>query len=96
LDASVSLPSADRLFQKRSHPCHSRDNQPTVSETVSVPVSPDFVYTDCSNPDQEPAVYCAGDFLWPDNGIDYFFTLQNTTITIENGNINTMQRIYMP
>lgn len=59
-------------------------------------VSPDFTYTDRSDPDRPPICYYPGDFLIPGTGIDYYFTPQNTTITIENGSILAMERLYTP
>ena len=63
---------------------------------VTLPVSPDFVYTDSSNLDREPVLYHYDDLLHPDNGIDYYFTPQNTTLVIENGMVTAMNRIYTP
>lgn len=58
-------------------------------------VSPDFVYTDSSQPGEEKTFY-PGDFLVEGTGIDYDFTPYNTTIRIENGRILEMHRIYIP
>ena len=63
---------------------------------VTLPVSPDFVYTDSSNLNSEPVLYHYDDLLHPDNGIDYYFTPQNTTLVIENGMVTAMNRIYTP
>lgn len=63
---------------------------------VTLPVSPDFVYTDSSNLDGEPVLYHYDDLLHSDNGIDYYFTPQNTTLVIENGMVTAMNRIYTP
>lgn len=63
---------------------------------TTIPVSPDFQYTDRSDLDRDPIIYYPGDFLIPGTGIDYNFTPHNTTITIENGKIIAMYRIYTP
>ena len=38
----------------------------------------------------------SGDFLAPDNGIDYGFYPQNTTVRLENGRAVEMTRIFVP
>lgn len=63
---------------------------------ITVPVSPDFQYTDSSDLDGGPVTYYPGDFLTEGTGIDYYFTPDNTTIVIENGLIIAMNRIYTP
>lgn len=60
----------------------------------TVRVSPDFLFTDRSQ--QTPVTYYPGDFLVEGTGIDYNFTPYNTTITIENGKIIAMNRVYVP
>lgn len=64
--------------------------------TITVPVDESLVYTDMSQPDKEPKVYVSGDFLAPDNGIDYGFYPQNTTIRLENGRAVEMTRVFVP
>lgn len=63
---------------------------------VTLPVSPNFVYTDSSDLDRGPVLYHYEDLLHPNNGIDYYFTPQNTTLVIENGMVTAMNRIYTP
>ena len=64
--------------------------------TATLRVSPDFTYTNRSNPDAPATVFFPGDFLYTDSGIDYHFTPHNTTITIQDGLIISMERIYTP
>lgn len=64
--------------------------------TITVPVDESLVYTDMSQPDKEPKVYLSGDFLAPDNGIDYGFYPQNTTVRLENGRAMEMTRVFVP
>ena len=64
--------------------------------TITILVSPDFVYTDESNLDNGPATYNADDFLNNAEGIDYLFNEHNTTIQIQNGMVVAMTRIYTP
>lgn len=63
---------------------------------ITVPVDESLVYTDMSQPDKDPKVYVSGDFLAPDNGIDYGFYPQNTTVRLENGRAVEMTRIFVP
>ena len=63
---------------------------------ATIRVSPDFVYTDRSDLDQDPILYYPGDFLIPDTGIDYDFTPHNCTITIQDGLAISMEKIYTP
>lgn len=63
---------------------------------VTIPVSPDFVYTDCSDLDSEPHTYSLEDFLNANDAIDYHFTPHNTIIVIENGIAVSMERRYTP
>lgn len=61
---------------------------------TTIRVSPDFLFTDKSQ--QTPVTYYPGDFLVEGTGIDYNFTPYNTTITIENGRIIAMNRVFVP
>lgn len=63
---------------------------------ATIRVSPDFVYTDSSDPDHDPVICFPGDFLTEAAGIDYSFTPQNTTIVIQNGLVTAMHRVYTP
>lgn len=63
---------------------------------VTLPLSEDFLFTDGMNLDADPVTYFLDDFLTEDAGIIYGFTPHNTTITIENGQISSMNRSYAP
>lgn len=63
---------------------------------VTLPISEDFFFTDGMNLDADPVTYYPDDFLTEDAGIIYGFTPHNTTITIENGQISSMNRSYAP
>ena len=64
--------------------------------TALIPVSQDFLYIDRSDLDAPPRIYYPGDFLHPDSGIDYRFTPHNTTVTVQNGKLLYMDRVYTP
>lgn len=64
--------------------------------SVTVPVSGDFLYTDRSDLDAEPKTFYPGDFLVDYGLFDYAFFPDNTTVTIENGYIISMERVYVP
>lgn len=61
---------------------------------ATIRVSQDFLFTD--NAQQPPVTYYPGDFLVEGTGIDYDFTPYNTTVTIENGRIIAMNRVFVP
>lgn len=63
---------------------------------ATIPVSADFEFEDLSDPEKGTSLYYAGDFLTDDAGIEYNFVPNNTTITIENGYVTRMQRVYNP
>lgn len=63
---------------------------------ATVRVSPDFEYTDSSDPDRGEVTYYPGDFLVAGTGIDYNFTPDNTSIEIANGCVIAMHRVYIP
>lgn len=63
---------------------------------ATVPVSQDFLFTDSSDLDAGTVTFYPGDFLVEDPGIRYPFHPYNTTITIENGEIIAMNRVYTP
>lgn len=63
---------------------------------ATVRVSPDFVYTDGSDPEKGEVIYYPGDFLVEGTGIDYGFTPYDTSIVIENGQVIAMNRVYRP
>ena len=59
-------------------------------------VSAEFTYTDASDLDKDPVVYMLGEFLTAEAGIDYYFNPNNTTITIQDGVVVEMTRVYIP
>ena len=63
---------------------------------ATLPVSPEFIYTDRSDLDSEPVIYSIHDFLEQNSSIDYHFTEHNTRIVIEGGIVTAMERIYTP
>lgn len=63
--------------------------------TVTLRVSADFEFRDHMDPDKGEQIYYAGSFL-AGEVTDYHFTPHNTTIRTENGQIVSMERIYMP
>lgn len=66
-----------------------------VGETT-IRVSTDFEYSDKSILDEEEKRYYPGDFLVEDSGIDYSFNPHNTSIVISNGQVISMNRVYVP
>lgn len=63
---------------------------------ATVRVSTEFIYTDASDLDKDAVIYYPGDFLTDKAGIDYHFNPNNTTITIRDGFIVEMNRVYAP
>lgn len=63
---------------------------------VTLPVSPDFIYTDASDLDKDAVIFGTEDFLKDASGIDYHFNANNTTIQIEKGYVTAMTRVYVP
>lgn len=59
-------------------------------------VAADFVFTDSSDLDKGPVTYTFDDLVSEDSPIDFLFDPQSTTVTIENGLIISMERIYTP
>lgn len=66
-----------------------------LGESV-IRVSTEFEYCDKSELDGEEKCYYPGDFLSDDAGIDYNFNPHNTSIVIEDGQVISMNRIYVP
>ena len=64
--------------------------------TVTLPVNEEFVFTDTSDLEKGEEVWYAGDFLQPEPEVRYGFTPYNTTITIQNGEVVAMTRVYNP
>ena len=59
-------------------------------------VSADFIFIDKSDLDNGEVTYYPGDFLTDEAGIFYHFVPNNTTITIQDGQVIKMERVYMP
>ena len=59
-------------------------------------VSAEFTYTDASDLDNDPVVYPLGEFLKAAEGMNYYFNPNNTTITIQDGVVVEMTRVYTP
>ena len=63
---------------------------------VTIPVSADFEFEDSSDLEKGTCTYYPGDFLTDNAGIVYHFVPDNTTITIQDGYVVSMQRVYIP
>lgn len=64
--------------------------------TVTLPVNPEFVFEDSSDLDSGLKTWYAGDFLMPQVEIAFGFSALNTTVTIQNGEVIAMYRVYIP
>ncbi len=63
---------------------------------TTLPVSEDFIFTDASNWDSDPVTYTKEQLMNPESGIDYYFIGINTEIRIQNGEVVSMDRFYIP
>ena len=63
---------------------------------ATLDVSRDLQYTDASDLDKGEVIYYFGDFLREDSEIDYYFVPNNTCISIKDGSVISMYRIYNP
>lgn len=63
---------------------------------ATIPVSGDFQFEDSSDLEAGVKTYCARDFLSDEAGIVYSFAPYNTSITISDGCVVAMQRVYNP
>lgn len=61
---------------------------------ATLSISAEFTYTDASDLDKDAVVYPVGEFLAA--GIDYHFNPNNTIITIQDGVVVEMKRVYIP
>lgn len=68
----------------------------TALGTVTLPVNEEFTFVDSSDLESGEEIWYAGDFLAPDTDIRYDFTPYNTTITIRNGQVIAMHRVFVP
>lgn len=66
-----------------------------VGEAV-LRVSDEFVFEDSSDLEKDPVTWYAGDLVSEDSGIEYHFVPNNTSITIQDGMVVSMSRIYNP
>ncbi|MGN0706449.1 MAG: hypothetical protein ACI4JC_00400 [Faecalibacterium sp.] len=64
--------------------------------TVILPVNEEFIFTDTADLEKGEEVWYAGDFLQPELEVRYGFTPYNTTITIQNGEVVAMTRVFTP
>ena len=64
--------------------------------TVTLPVNESFTYEDNSNLDDGVKTWYAGDFLQQEPEIKFGFTPLDTTITIQNGEVISMVRVFVP
>jgi len=62
---------------------------------VTLPLAPDFVFTDASDPDKPPATHTA-EALSAESGLMPYFSPSNTRVIIENGLVTAMERRYIP
>lgn len=63
---------------------------------ATLPVSGDFLFEDSSELEAGTRTYYSGDFLTEEAGIVYHFVPNNTTITVSDGSVVAMQRVYNP
>lgn len=62
---------------------------------ISLPVSADFIYTDCSDLDVGEVTMNVDEMMSAEN-LDYHFTPHNTTIQVSNGAVISLTRVYAP
>lgn len=63
---------------------------------LSLPVSDSFLFTDASDLDAEPAAYTAAGLMSAAGEIMPWFVPSNTKVRIENGEVVSMERRYIP
>ena len=63
---------------------------------VSLTVAEGFVFTDRSDLDGGPVTYSFDDLASESEALDFVFDPQGTTLTIENGVVISMERVYTP
>ena len=61
-----------------------------------LPVSSDFVFEDESDPEKGSRIFYPGDFLTDNEELTYHFVPNNTTITVQDGYVVSMLRVYNP
>lgn len=70
-------------------------NYNTIGQTV-LPLSKDFVFTDNSDPEKQDIQYSAEELVNLLGDDTQYFNAITTSITVKNGEITAMQRIFMP
>lgn len=68
----------------------------TALGQVTLPLSQDFVFTDNSDLENQDVQYSAEELIKLLNDDTQYFNALNTSVTVKNGEITAMQRIYMP
>ena len=68
----------------------------TAVGQVSLPLSPDFVFTDNSDPEKQDVRYSAEELVTLLSDDTQYFGSQTTTATVADGQITSMTRIFMP
>ena len=63
---------------------------------VYLPISPDFVYEDTFNLDNDAITMNIEEFIDLEKNVEYSFNPNNTTIRVENGFVVEMTRVYTP
>ena len=64
--------------------------------TVTLPVNEEFTYLDASDLEKDAEVWYVGDFLTPGTQLPDGLTPNNTTVTIQNGEVVELVRSYVP
>lgn len=68
----------------------------TAVGQVALPLSKDFVFTDNSDPEKQDVQYSAEELVKLLGDDTQYFYAMTTSITVKNGEITAMQRIFMP
>lgn len=62
----------------------------------TLPVNEEFTFVDASDHEKDAAVWYVGDFLMPGAALPDDLTPYNTTVTIQDGQVLGMYRIFAP
>ena len=62
----------------------------------NLPLSKDFVFTDNSDPEKQDVQYSAEELITLLEDDTQYFNAMTTSVTVQNGEITAMQRIFMP
>lgn len=68
----------------------------TAVGQVALPLSKDFVFTDNHDPENQDVQYSAEELLTLLDDDTQYFDALTTSVTVKNGEITAMQRIFMP